>query len=34
MAGKPLLFRVHAIQRMAQRRISAADVRHVLETGT
>lgn len=33
MAGEPLVFRVHAIQRMAQRHISVADVRHVLETG-
>lgn len=28
-----LVFRVHAIQRMFQRRISEQDVRHVLETG-
>jgi hypothetical protein len=33
MAVKPLLFRVHAIQRLAQRHISVQDVRHVLETG-
>ncbi|HWR20370.1 MAG TPA: DUF4258 domain-containing protein [Verrucomicrobiae bacterium] len=29
----PLVFRVHAIKRMFQRRISKNDVRHVLETG-
>lgn len=29
----PLVFRVHAIKRMFQRRISEDDVRHVLETG-
>jgi len=28
-----LVFRVHAIQRMFQRRISVDDVRHVLSTG-
>jgi len=28
-----LVFRVHAIQRMFERRISKDDVRHVLETG-
>jgi hypothetical protein len=28
-----LVFRVHAIQRMFQRRITEADVRHVLDTG-
>ena len=33
MASDPLVFRVHAIQRMFQRRISAEDVRHVLATG-
>lgn len=33
MASEPLIFRVHAIQRMAQRRISGADVRQVLERG-
>jgi len=29
----PLIFRVHAIQRMFKRRISLEDVRHVLATG-
>jgi len=33
MAGEPLIFRVHAIQRMAQRAISVEDVRRVLDTG-
>jgi hypothetical protein len=33
MAGKPLIFRVHAIQRMAQRRIRVEDIRRVLDTG-
>lgn len=33
MAYDPLVFRVHAMQRMFQRRISAEDVRHVLATG-
>ena len=33
MAFSRLVFRVHAIQRMFQRRISEEDVRHVLETG-
>jgi len=33
MAGEPLIFRVHAIQRMAQRGISVEDVRHVLDPG-
>ena len=33
MAGEPLIFRVHAIQRMAQRGISVEDVRCVLDTG-
>lgn len=28
-----LVFRLHAVQRMAGRRISAADVRYVLDTG-
>jgi hypothetical protein len=28
-----LVYRVHAVQRMAQRNISAAEVRHVLATG-
>lgn len=28
-----LIYRVHAVQRMAQRNISAAEVRHVLTTG-
>jgi hypothetical protein len=28
-----LIFRLHAIQRMFERRISREDVRHVLETG-
>jgi hypothetical protein len=33
MPDNPLIFRVHAIQRMFQRRISEQDVRHVLATG-
>lgn len=33
MAGEPLIFRVHAIQRMAQRAISTGDVRLVLDSG-
>jgi len=33
MADKRLLFRVHAIERMAQRAIHVEDVRHVLDTG-
>jgi len=33
MAFDQLVFRVHAIQRMFQRRIGVDDVRHVLATG-
>lgn len=33
MADAPLLFRIHAIKRMAQRGISVEEVRHVLDTG-
>ncbi len=33
MSTGPLVFRVHAIKRMFQRRISKDDVRHVVETG-
>ncbi|MGH7938507.1 MAG: DUF4258 domain-containing protein [Bryobacteraceae bacterium] len=33
MANKLLVFRVHAIQRMAQRGITVEDVRHVLDAG-
>ena len=33
MAGDPLVFRVHAIQRMFQRGLSEGDVRLVLESG-
>ncbi len=33
MAGEPLVFRVHAIQRMFQRGLSEVDVRLVLESG-
>lgn len=33
MSTGPLVFRVHAIKRMFQRRISKDDVRHVLESG-
>ena len=33
MATDPLVFRVHAIQRMVQRAISEADVRQVLTSG-
>jgi len=32
MAGTRLIFRTHAIRRMFQRHISAADVRRILET--
>ena len=34
MALARLVFRVHAIQRLFQRRLAAEDVRHVLTTGT
>lgn len=33
MAGERLIFRVHALQRMAQRSISVEDVRQILEMG-
>ena len=33
MTSYRLVFRVHAVRRMLQRRISATDVRHVLDTG-
>ena len=33
MPNERLIFRVHAIQRMAQRGISVEEVRHILETG-
>lgn len=33
MSARRLIFRVHAIQRMAQRHVSVADVRQVLEDG-
>ncbi len=33
MGDKPLIFRVHAIQRMAQRGITVEDVRRVLDRG-
>ncbi len=33
MAGRRLVFRLHALRALAQRGISAADVRHVLDTG-
>jgi len=33
MSSERLIFRVHAIQRMAQRGISVGDVRCILETG-
>lgn len=33
MSVGPLIFRVHAIKRMFQRRVSKDDVRQVLETG-
>ena len=33
MSSTRLIFRVHAIQRMAQRGISVEDVRSILETG-
>jgi hypothetical protein len=34
MAGGRLVFRVHAVRRMAQRGISVEDVREILRTGT
>lgn len=33
MAGRSLVFRVHALQRMFERQISVGDVRWVLESG-
>ncbi len=33
MAGERLVFRVHAIRRMAQRGLSAEDIRRVLDSG-
>jgi hypothetical protein len=33
MAFDPLVFRVHAIQRMFQRRLSVDDIHHVLASG-
>mgnify|MGYP001767050222 CR=1 FL=1 len=33
MTSPPLVFRIHAIQRMFQRGITKDDVRHVLEVG-
>lgn len=33
MAGEPLVFRVHAIERMAQRGITVQDVRRILDAG-
>jgi hypothetical protein len=33
MAGERLVFRVHALQRMAERGISEPEVRHVLDVG-
>ena len=33
MSARRLIFRVHAIQRMAQRQVPVADVRQVLEDG-
>ncbi len=33
MDAGPLVFRIHAIKRMFQRRISKEDVQEVLETG-
>ena len=33
MANEPLVFRVHAIDRMAQRSINVEDVRRVLDAG-
>ncbi len=33
MSSERLIFRVHAIQRMAQRGIRVEDVRRILETG-
>ena len=33
MSSERLIFRIHAIQRMAQRGISVEDVRRILETG-
>jgi hypothetical protein len=33
MTDRPIIFRVHAIQRMFERRITADNVRQVLQTG-
>lgn len=33
MKSTPIIFRIHAIQRMFERRISVGNVRQVLETG-
>jgi hypothetical protein len=33
MAADRLVFRLHAVQRMFRRRISMADVRHILSSG-
>ncbi len=33
MASERLILRVHAIKRMAERKIGEEDIRHVLETG-
>jgi hypothetical protein len=33
MISRPIIFRIHAIQRMFERRVSEVDVRHVLQTG-
>ena len=33
MESRPIIYRIHAVQRMFERRISVANVRHVLESG-
>ncbi len=33
MTSRPIIFRIHAIQRMFERRVSEEDVRQVLESG-
>jgi hypothetical protein len=33
MKSRPIIYRIHAVQRMFERRISAGNVRQVLETG-
>ena len=33
MVSERIIFRVHALQRMFERRVTEEDIRHVLETG-